>query len=134
MVCTGAEMRDKDYTPHENWCDTQNNISERCNCMASGYIDQIESLRAEYSSHIGSDFDEHYKEQLLAEVERLQMSNKQLEAIIESKDLQLTNAEYKRNMETSKLLARLEEALYTIASYKGIPMEERDEWVSKELK
>jgi hypothetical protein len=38
-------MTDKDYSPHEDWCDTQNNISTRCNCMVSGYIEKIEDLR-----------------------------------------------------------------------------------------
>ena len=38
-------MSDKEYGPHESWCDTQNNISTRCNCMASGYIEDIEKLK-----------------------------------------------------------------------------------------
>lgn len=29
---------------HESWCDTLTGISTRCNCIASEYIDQIESL------------------------------------------------------------------------------------------
>lgn len=37
-------MSDKDRGFHEVWCDTQNNISEFCNCLASGYIDKIEEL------------------------------------------------------------------------------------------
>lgn len=40
-------MSDKDYSPHESWCDTQNNISDTCNCMVSGYIEKIEKLRAD---------------------------------------------------------------------------------------
>lgn len=39
----GKEVKDADRGPHETWCDTQNNISERCNCMASSYIDRLES-------------------------------------------------------------------------------------------
>lgn len=31
---------------HETWCDTQNKISERCNCIVSSYIEQIEDLQA----------------------------------------------------------------------------------------
>jgi hypothetical protein len=38
-------MDDKDYAPHESWCDTENNISRRCNCMASEYIEKIENLK-----------------------------------------------------------------------------------------
>lgn len=37
-----SELKDADKGPHESWCDTQNAISQRCNCMASSYIDQIE--------------------------------------------------------------------------------------------
>lgn len=29
---------------HESWCDTSTGISTRCNCIASEYIDEIESL------------------------------------------------------------------------------------------
>lgn len=36
------EVKDAERGPHEAWCDTQNMISERCNCMASSYIDQID--------------------------------------------------------------------------------------------
>lgn len=39
-------MSDKDYSPHECWCDTQNNISDRCNCMVSTYIEKIEDMQA----------------------------------------------------------------------------------------
>lgn len=38
-------MIDKDYSPHECWCDTQNNISDRCNCMVSSYIEKIDEMR-----------------------------------------------------------------------------------------
>jgi hypothetical protein len=41
------EMTNEYVNRHESWCDTQNNISERCNCLASGYIEQIEDLRAD---------------------------------------------------------------------------------------
>ena len=42
-----SSKTDKDYSPHECWCDTQNNISERCNCMVSEYIEKIKELEAE---------------------------------------------------------------------------------------
>jgi len=32
--------------PHESWCDTQNNISQTCNCMASYYIEEVDRLSA----------------------------------------------------------------------------------------
>jgi hypothetical protein len=35
-----------DYSPHESWCDTQNKISTRCNCIASEYIGKIEDFIA----------------------------------------------------------------------------------------
>lgn len=38
-------MSDAEMGPHEVWCDTQNNISHRCNCMASTYIDKIEDTQ-----------------------------------------------------------------------------------------
>jgi hypothetical protein len=38
-------MTDKEYSPHETWCDTQNKISDWCNCMASTYIEEIDSLK-----------------------------------------------------------------------------------------
>lgn len=34
--------KDAERGPHELWCDTQNNISERCNCIVSTYIDKLE--------------------------------------------------------------------------------------------
>lgn len=37
-------MTDKDYGPHETWCDTQNNISDWCNCLAGSYIEKIDDL------------------------------------------------------------------------------------------
>jgi len=40
-------MSDADYSPHETWCDTQNNISQRCNCMVSTYIEIIEEVQKE---------------------------------------------------------------------------------------
>ena len=40
-----VKVSDKDYSPHDSWCDTQNNISERCNCMVSTYIEEIEDLK-----------------------------------------------------------------------------------------
>ncbi len=39
-------VSDSDFGPHESWCDTQNSISERCNCIASTYIEKIDDLRA----------------------------------------------------------------------------------------
>lgn len=42
----GEFMTDSDYSPHETWCDTQNNISERCNCIVSEYIEKIEALES----------------------------------------------------------------------------------------
>jgi hypothetical protein len=38
-------MSDAEMGPHEVWCDTQNAISHRCNCMASTYIDKIEEMQ-----------------------------------------------------------------------------------------
>lgn len=38
-------MSDAEIGPHEVWCDTQNAISQRCNCMASTYIDKIEEMQ-----------------------------------------------------------------------------------------
>lgn len=31
--------------PHEAWCDTENSISKRCNCMASSYLDALEDAK-----------------------------------------------------------------------------------------
>ena len=31
--------------PHESWCDTENSISKRCNCVASGYLDALEDAK-----------------------------------------------------------------------------------------
>lgn len=31
--------------PHESWCDTENSISKRCNCMASSYLDVLEDAK-----------------------------------------------------------------------------------------
>jgi hypothetical protein len=38
-------VTDAEMGPHEVWCDTQNAISHRCNCMASTYIDKIEDMQ-----------------------------------------------------------------------------------------
>lgn len=38
-------MSDAEQGPHEVWCDTQNMISHRCNCMASTYIDKMEDMQ-----------------------------------------------------------------------------------------
>jgi glutamine synthetase type III len=61
-------MIDKDYSPHESWCDTQNNISTRCNCMVSGYIEQIEELKAELKSV--REYHTKVNQDLLAELEQ----------------------------------------------------------------
>lgn len=39
---SNGEVKDADRGSHEVWCDTQNNISELCNCIASEYIEKIE--------------------------------------------------------------------------------------------
>lgn len=31
--------------PHESWCDTENSISKRCNCLASGYLDALDDAK-----------------------------------------------------------------------------------------
>ena len=37
-------MSDLTYNPHQTWCDTQENISHRCNCIVESYIEKIEAL------------------------------------------------------------------------------------------
>ena len=59
---SNGEVKDAERGTHELWCDTQNNISERCNCMVSEYIEKIE------------DHDRIVAE-LKAEVERLKRAN-----------------------------------------------------------
>ena len=62
-------------SPHESWCDTENNISIRCNCIVSGYLDRIEDLKqeldevkAEYLKYMHEQYLEHSKsEQQLAD-------------------------------------------------------------------
>ena len=50
-------MGDKDKGNHESWCDCINKLSLVCNCVVSGYIDQldqaqkeIEVLKADYGT------------------------------------------------------------------------------------
>lgn len=43
-----SEVKDADMGHHESWCDCKNSISNYCNCLASGYIEQIHDLKAKY--------------------------------------------------------------------------------------
>ena len=39
------KSQDAYFGEHESWCDCINNISELCNCLACGYIQDIEALQ-----------------------------------------------------------------------------------------
>ena len=70
--------------PHEGWCDTQNDISDLCNCMVGGYIDSLDEANAK--------------------IERLKKENKELKGV-----QTLFGDDYVKSVATWKIIQRLEE-------------------------